>query len=376
MHYPSFTATTASLCLLLAACSDGSDNNPNRPPRYNFSAVDARLQQFLEESERYDGISITLVDRAQGTVHEAAFGDHTTDIVVMLASVSKVPSVSLLMALDDDESLDYDVEAPIEHYLPWPGVYGDRTTAQLVSNTSGIPGLSGLAHYGPHLCQYSPAFQLQECARQIYAWELPGTQPPDTTWDYGGSQWQLAGAAAEVVSNSSWRQAFDEYIAGPCELEVFQYGNMLDNPDSWNGHPDSLRGLDNPSVEAGAIANLQDYAKLLLMHLNGGLCGETRVLAEASVAAMRVDRGGKHGQPYGLGWWIVPGENGADPYLFWDPGAYGSVAWIDTARMIGGFVAIDDYTTISSPDPILLVRDEIIPLVERAVDDARLFAGN
>ena len=367
---------TCCLALLLTACSDGSDNPPERVPEYDFSTVDARLQQFLDESDRYDGISVTLVDRLQGTVHEAAFGDHATDIVVMLASVSKVPSASLLMALDDDASLDYDIDAPIERYLPWPGVYGDRTSGQLVSNTSGIPGLASAANYGPHLCQYATAWQLQDCARLIYAWELPDTEPPDTSWDYGGSQWHLAAAVAEVVSNSSWRQAFDDYIAGPCQLEVFQYGNMWEDLTRWNGHPDSLEGLDNPSIEGGAISNLQDYAKLLLMHLNGGVCGETRVLSEESVAAMRVDRGGKHGEPYGLGWWIVPAEDGGEPYLFWDPGAFGSVVWLDTARMIGGFVAIDVYTSIGAPEPIRLVMNDIIPLVAQAVDEARLAAGD
>ena len=73
----------------------------------------------------------------------------------MLASTSKMPAVSLLMALHDDESLDYDVETTIDTYLPWDGVYGDRTTVDLVSNTSGIPGLAALGDYGPHVCQFT-----------------------------------------------------------------------------------------------------------------------------------------------------------------------------------------------------------------------------
>jgi CubicO group peptidase (beta-lactamase class C family) len=111
-----------------------------------------------------------LVDAQQGSVHEAAFGDHTLDTVVILASTSKMPSVSLLMALHDDDALDFDIEATIDNYLPWEGVYGDRTTAQLVSNTSGIPGLFKLRVYGPHMCQFSGYHTGPVCTHPLLSW--------------------------------------------------------------------------------------------------------------------------------------------------------------------------------------------------------------
>lgn len=95
MSYVQIGLSLALLALALFACEGGSDSSPNESPalpHYDFSAVDTRLQKFLDDSERYDGISITLVDQAQGTVHEAAFGDHTLDIVFLLASASKMPT--------------------------------------------------------------------------------------------------------------------------------------------------------------------------------------------------------------------------------------------------------------------------------------------
>jgi CubicO group peptidase (beta-lactamase class C family) len=380
--------TSAMLsAMLLAGC--GSDSDSNRPPveppveppieqplpEYDFSAVDSRFQQFLNENEVFDGISYTLVDRDMGAIHEAAQGDHTLDIVVMLASTSKVPSVSLLMALNDDDNLDYDVQAPIEQYLPWDGVYGDRTTEQLVSNTSGIPGLGALGDYGAHICQLLSTGTLLGCAETLYTVELEGTQPAGSVFDYGGTQWQLSGAVAETVSGSSWRQAWDEYIAGPCDLEVFQYGNMWTVLGKWTGNPDSLLGLDNPQVEGGAITNMQDYGKLLLMHLNGGVCGDNRVMDEESVSFMQIDRGGEHGSPYGMGWWIQTPEDGSAPTVFYDPGLFGAISWIDIERGIGGYVAIDDYSNTASGDPINLVLSEIIDLVAAEVDRAREEAG-
>jgi CubicO group peptidase (beta-lactamase class C family) len=277
-----------------------------------------------------------------------------------------------MMALNDDDALDYDVEATIDNYLPWDGVYGDRTTVQLVSNTSGIPGINNIAKYGVHLCQFTATTTLEECGQLIYSTELEGTQPAGSQFDYAGSQWQLAGAVAEQVSNSTWRQAWDEYIGVPCGLEVFQFGNQWSGFASFTGNPDSLIGLDNPSIEGGAISNMQDYAKILLMHLRDGRCGDTQIMSMDSPAFMRIDRGGKLGEPYGMGWWIHIPEDGSEPYLYTDPGkAFGAMAWLDTRRMIGGYVAIDDYTGTDPNAPIDMVTDEIIPLVEEAVDAAR-----
>jgi CubicO group peptidase (beta-lactamase class C family) len=385
--------------LFLSACSDGSDSKPGPThpptqtlPQYDFSAIDTRFQRFLDDSESYDGISYTLVDVEQGVVHEVALGNHSLDIVVLLASASKMPAASLLMAMNDDTSLNFDVEQPIGNYLPWDGVYSDRTTVQLLSNTSGIPGLVNLAFggpTGPHSCQGDPATLLELCAEIIYTTELAGTVPPETNFDYGGSQWQLAGGVAEQTTNKSWRQAFDQYVAQPCRLEVFQYGNLgVDwsilgfDTTAWTGNPDSLTGLDNPSIEGGAISNLQDYARLLLMHLRDGECDDGKVMSPTSVDTLQLDRssdlpGNFTDFGYGMGWWISQ----ALPGVVMDPGLYGSIGWLDTERGIGGFVAVDDYSytlinASQNPErplapPAQLVIDEIIQLHQQAVDEAR-----
>lgn len=376
---PQFTRLIAftTTVLLLSACSDSNDSSNNHTtaqPVYNFDAVDARFQQFLDESPDFTGISAVLVDAQQGSVHEAAFGDHTLDTVVILASTSKVPSVTLLMALHDDESLDFDIEATIDNYLPWDGVYGDATTAQLVSNTSGIPGLFKLGSYGAHLCQFSSNTTLDECAKILYSVELVGSVPPGTVFDYGGSQWHLSGAVAEHVTNSTWVQAFDTYIAEPCDLDVFTYGNMWLIQSEWNGSPDSLRGQDNAHIEGGGITNLQDYAKLLLMHLHGGRCGDTQVLSSASVDFMQINRTAALGENYGMGWWIEPG-NGEESTVVYDPGAFGSISWLDMERGIGGYVAIDDYDSGASGAVHAFVRQQIIPMQQQAVDEARAAAA-
>ena len=369
-----------SLLALVSACGGGGSGSSPAPPDQggggappppvtpDFSEVDAAFQSFIDESLVFDGISYVVVD-AGGTLHTGTFGDHTEDTVVMLASTSKVPAVMTLMALEEDPASTFSMSQPIGEVLPFDGVYADRTPAQLVSNTSGIPGLRQLGLYGPHLCQFSfeESIEFEACGQILLSVPLPDSHDAGSIFDYGGSQWQLAGVTAAVSANATWNQLVDQYLATPCELEVFTFGNMWENLFLWDGTPDSLLGQSNPNIEGGAITNLADYAKLLQVHLNGGYCGETQVLSEAALAEMRVDRGGvvaEDAVPYGMGWWI----DTDNPGVYDDPGAFGSVSFLDIERGFGGYVAIDDYTRIDADAPARLVRRDIIPLLQSAFD--------
>ena len=369
-----------SLLALVSACGGGGSGSTPTPPDQDvgtappppvtpdFSEVDAAFQSFIDESIIFDGISYVVVD-AEGTLHTGTFGDHTENTVVMLASTSKVPAVMTLMALEEDPASTFSMSQPIGEVLPFDGVYADRTPAQLVSNTSGIPGLRQLGLYGPHLCQFSfeESIEFEACGQILLSVPLPDSHAAGSIFDYGGSQWQLAGVTAAVSANATWNQLVDQYLATPCGLEVFTFGNMWENLSLWDGTPDSLLGQSNPNIEGGAITNLADYAKLLQVHLNGGYCEETQILSEAALAEMRVDRGGVVAEdpvPYGMGWWI----DSNNPRVYDDPGAFGSVSFLDIERGFGGYVAIDDYQRVDVDAPARLVRRHIIPLLQAAFD--------
>jgi len=67
-----------------------------------------------------------------------------------------------------------------------------------------------------------------------------------------------------------------------------------------------------------------------------------------------------------MGWWI----SRDNPGVYDDPGAFGSVSFMDEERGFAGYVAIDDYTRIDADAPVRLVRTEIIPLLQAAFDAA------
>ncbi len=361
------------------ACGGGGGSASTPPPpdqesgtappvTPDFTEVDAAFETFIEESAVFDGVSYVVVD-AQEALHTATFGDHSVDTVVLLASTSKVPAVMTMLALEEDTKATFDMDQAIGEVLPFDGVYADRTPAQLVSNTSGIPGLRQLALYGPHLCQFSfdTSVIFEDCGEILLSVPLPDSHDAGSIFDYGGSQWQLAGVTAAVAANATWNQLVEAYLATPCQLEVFTFGNMWEDITQWDGTVASLLGQSNPNIEGGAITNLADYAKLLQVHLNGGFCGEARVLSENALAEMRADRGGAvdtNPTPYGMGWWI----SADTPGVYDDPGAFGSISFIDTERGFAGYVAIDDYTRVDADAPVKLVRQKIIPLLQNAFD--------
>ncbi|TGD74893.1 class C beta-lactamase-related serine hydrolase [Mangrovimicrobium sediminis] len=377
----------ALLPALLLGCGGGGSNSnsapPVEPPPPDFTAADSWLEAFVAAEDKFPGGSMIIVDAQQGTLHKSAFGDQTEDSVVLLASTSKVPTVTLLMALDeDDANVDFDIQQPIANYLPWVSAWDPAlTTENLVSNRSGIPGIvyqfTRPIAYAPHLCQYLPGGTLLECAETLYTTPLPGlpSNPADTAFDYGGSQWQISGGVAELVGGGTWRQLWDQYIAAPCGMQLAQYGNNLSAPGDWTGDPDSLVGLANPNMEGGMISNLDDYARIISLHLNDGRCGDQQVLSAQAVAFMREQRstpeetGQERG--YGMGWWIAPAVDGGSVYLYVDPGFYGSISWIDIERGYGGAVLFEEYTGTSGSVGSGAVIAELIPIIEDAIDAVR-----
>jgi hypothetical protein len=115
-------------------------------------------------------------------------------------------------------------------------------------------------------------------------------------------------------------------------------------PDQFDGDLSRLEPTDNPNMEGGGYSTPSDYATLLLMQLREGLCEDTQVLSPASVRRLHSDRiTGIYGNAasdlpgYALGWYVDRNPGG---YLT-DPGAYGSVPWLDLADGYGAYLVVE-----------------------------------
>ena len=308
-------------------------------PAFDFTVIEPIIGDYITENEM-NGAAVTIVHRDLGIIYERFWGVYDENRISLLASSSKMVAAGVLMHLDDQGLLD--VDAPIADLVEWGAGNPEITPAQLVSNSSGLQGLIDAVTVGAYPCQWDFTWTLQDCAAEIMTTELDddAVMPPDTVFIYGGGQWQVAGAVAEVASGKSWAELIDEIYTQPCGLEVFGFDSHFgqietagfDHPPGFESNPDQLIGSANPNLEGGAYSNSRDYAALLLMHLRDGMCGDTQVLSTEALARMHGDRigevyggsGGDANTGYGMGWW-VDRESGRIS----DGGAFGSTPWLD-----------------------------------------------
>lgn len=366
---PALSATDAS-----ATASDGGTAGDGG---LDFKPFDDALQAAITSYNATDagtklpivGASAVVVHKDLGALHTKGYGQFAADRLYLIASSSKILSVGVLKRLEDQGKVDF--SAPISKYLgaSWADHKTNVSLAQLLSNSSGLPSLSEilvlssnptpelLAQYNPHLCQYRPDGTLSDCGKSIYQDDQPANnRTPDQTFRYGGSQWQLAGAVAEVVSGKSWADLIKETYVTPCGVPSIGYTNPYGQAGvsplgypSFDANQAKLPVTSNPSIEGGGYATAPDYAKLLLMHLRGGKCGDTSVLSADAVAAMQKDRVTPYGgtpstgaaatgtsifTAYGLGWWV-------SEQMIADPGAYGAFPFLDLKRGYGAIIMLE-----------------------------------
>jgi CubicO group peptidase (beta-lactamase class C family) len=328
-----------------------SSNAPATTTRgYDFSAVDPIVKRFVAQ-KGLNGAGLIVVDRDEGIIDEQYWGDFGPDRISLIASSSKMITAGVLLRLQDEGLLD--IDKPVAAVAPWGSAHPTITPAQLLSNSSGLVGLLPNPGYPPYVCQYLPAGTMQDCAATIFT--TPGDDAdvvaPDTQFRYGGAQWQVAGAVAEIASGKPWAELIDETYLQPCGLETLGYNNhftqlgavSFEYPTSFNGDPATLAPTDNPNMEGGAYLAPRDYAKLLLMHLRGGRCDVNEVLSQSALDRMHADRiGPVYGGDaapntgYGMGWWVDRASGRIS-----DPGAYGTVPWLDLADGYGAYLVLE-----------------------------------
>jgi CubicO group peptidase (beta-lactamase class C family) len=318
--------------------------------RYDFSAVTPIVDAAIAE-HGLDGAALVVVQRDDGIVHEQYWGAFGPERPSLIASSSKMVAAGVLLRLADQGVIDLD--APVADAVEWGPGNPTITPAQLLSNSSGLVGLGPDPAYPPYVCQFLPIGTLQDCAASIFTTDADDGDviAPDTEFRYGGGQWQVAGGVAEVVSGRSWADLIDDTYGVPCGVDSLGFGNhwtqfgqgfSFGYPAAFGDDPSTLADTDNPNIEGGAHVTPPDYARLLLMLLREGRCDDARVLSPTAVEQMLADRigdvygGSDNGRGYGLGWAV---DRSTGRRL--DPGAYGSVAWLDVDAAHGAFLVVE-----------------------------------
>ena len=111
-YFVGFLCVCALAAVPVVGCGGTGDG-----AKYDFSAVDSVVADFMADYPAVEGVTLAVVRGDEGQVYEEGYGDFGSDRISLIASTSKVLSVGVILALVDDGLLELD--RPIAEYLDW-----------------------------------------------------------------------------------------------------------------------------------------------------------------------------------------------------------------------------------------------------------------
>ncbi|MEO8613587.1 MAG: serine hydrolase domain-containing protein, partial [Luteolibacter sp.] len=211
-----------------------------------FPTVTKQVQDWVDHGY-YTGCSVWIA-RGDQVLYQKAFGDHTEDTEVYIASAGKWLSAAAVLAVVDDGKLSLD--DPVSKWLPdfKDDAKGKATLRQLFSHTSGFP---------PYQPDEKPRDGYQTCNESVqHLLPLPPHFAPGEQFEYGGLAMQVAGRMAELATGMDWESIFREKIGKPLGMTKTRFTPV--DP----GH--------TPMLAGGAVSTLHDYSRFLTMIAGSG----------------------------------------------------------------------------------------------------------
>lgn len=363
---------------------------------------------------------VVLIARNSKVAYHRAFGKFRLDkpdpmplnAIFRIASQSKaVTSVAVMMLMEEGKLL---LDDPVSKYIPeFKQTYvAVRPEGKEVKGYSVVPSkrqitirdllthTAGISYGdGPASEEYLKAgiqgwfltdkdMTIGEVVKKLA--KLPFDAQPGEQFVYGYNT-DILGYLVEVVSGMTLAEFVEKRITGPLgmkdtcfflpESQVSRlapaYGADENGQIKMTEDPAKSPYVYGPrkcySGGAGLLATAEDYARFLLMLLNGGELGGVRVLSPKSVELMTADHvgqiysGGKQG--FGLGFWVtkslgasgLPGSVGA----FGWGGAYFTTYWVDPAEKL---VAVFMIQLLPVPSSCSDLQNKFRTLVYQAIE--------
>jgi CubicO group peptidase (beta-lactamase class C family) len=332
------------------------------PDRWN---VALHLIRGWCESGRVPSAGL-LVARDGKTLGSQLFGRQTlssesapirSDAIFLIASITK-PVVAMGVLMLAERGL-LSLDDRVEQFIPEFGGNGKHAVSvrNLLTHTSGLPDM--LPNNRELRIANAP---LSEFATQ--ACEIGLDFPPGRGTQYQSVGFLMLGEIIQRVTGQSCAQFLRQEIFLPLGMHDTALGApgqwlVGANPvvdripevrvpedqsaeSSWNWNSSYWRRLGAPW--GGLLTTPADLGHFAQMMLNGGGCGDARILSRASVRAAtsnqfeamkEVPADDRRCRPWGLGWrlnWLAHSANFGDflgPRTYGHWGATGTVLWID-----------------------------------------------
>lgn len=279
--------------------------------------LEQRLQEYVEEGVT-PGVAFGLI-----ALSEARFGfmgnaqivpeveemkeDSIFDVASLTKVIATLPSVLVL-----EEDGEIGLHDTVRSFLP-DYVHGDTTVLQLLTHTSGLPGIVKF---------YKTCSGRDEIVAALKNTELE--YEPGTKVVYSDLNFMLLGLIVEKVSESIDVFA-EEHVFRPMEMADTCFNPTAEKKsrcvatEVQDGRGGTIRGvvhdgnayaMGGVSGHAGLFSTAHDLSRFATMVLNDGLLSGKRVLSANSVNMMSKCWTEGMNQRRGLGW-MLKNEGGA-----------------------------------------------------------------
>jgi CubicO group peptidase (beta-lactamase class C family) len=305
----------------------------------------ADIETYIERQMhrlKIPGLSLAIVE-GEKIVCQRGFGrigpggpTPTPQSPFFIGSLTK--SFTALATMQLVEAGQIDVDAPVQHYLPWfrladPQASAQITVRHLLNQTSGLPTSAG--EYPLADFDQSPGATERQ-ARALATLELTG--PVGSAVEYCNMNYNLLGLIIEAASGETYASYVQEHIFNPLGMRhttaspaKAKQNGLATGYQYWFAYPFPAPDMPLPagSLPGGLlISSAEDMARYLIMHLNGGRYGDRRLLSSAGIDEMH--RGateflymGRSLGWYGMGWYDdtinqtrIVWHNGTLPHFF------------------------------------------------------------
>lgn len=293
----------------------------------DYDAIDDYIEQQMKRLS-LPGVSLAIVD-GERIAHLRGFGSArpggeapTPQTPFLIGSLTKSFTALAVMQLVEADKVELD--APVQHYLPWFRVADPQASAKisvrhLLNQTSGLPSLRGMADLGNFDDRPDAA------ERQIRTLaNLKLTCPVGSKYEYTNTNYNILGLIIEVASGESYSDYIQEHIFNPLEMNnsyttkaQAQQNRLAVGHRYWFGHPIPAPNLPIPpsSLPSGQlISSAEDMAHYLIANLNQGCYGSKEILSKTGIDELH--RGAAEWREfglligyYGMGW--ISQETGA-----------------------------------------------------------------
>src|SRR5690348_15408312 len=301
----------AGACLVLCGIGAFRKTVKTHRAESGFQAIDTYITARMNAA-RIPGLSVAIVKGDQ-VAYLKGYGQAdpsgrsvTPQTPFIIGSISKTFTALAIMQLVESGRVDLD--APVQHYLPWfrvadPEASTRITVRSLLNHTSGLPQKADT-----FIWTDQDAGVLERSVRYLKTVALAR---PIGAFGYSNANYQIMGLIIQTVSGQSYEAYIQQHIFTPLDMQASfasqqqaQRHGMATGYQWWFGFPfPAALPYLRAELSAGYLfSSAEDMAHYLIAMMNGGQYQNRSILSPQGVSFLQTRSANI---PYGNGWEVA-----------------------------------------------------------------------